>query len=127
MKTFPEVEDWCAGAIMEFGDSSVPVCQIFCRWREDVSAIHDEDLACGVLDGEVVLLLGPAFPQIPLRMMLGEPLLGGDGHLEAFGAELVSPGVWALAPSLNVRGLIHAFVVFYGVPDPAPWERRILV
>lgn len=38
-----------------------------------------------------------------------------------------APGIWCLSPSLNVPGLVHAFVVLYGVPDPAPFDKRILV
>jgi hypothetical protein len=36
--------------------------------------------------------------------------------------ERIVPGVWALNPSLNIPGVIHVFVLLYGVPNPAPWE-----
>jgi hypothetical protein len=131
VKTFGEVATWCAGASEEFDDPSVPVCQLFFRWQEDLATYGGDELACGILDGEFVLVLGPGFPSLPMPVKAGQPQIRREPavELEAYGAELVSPGVWSLAPSLNAEGLIHAFVVLYGVPDPAPWgmERRIIL
>ena len=28
---------------------------------------------------------------------------------------------------MNLPGLFHAFVAIYDVPDPAPWERRVVL
>lgn len=127
MRSCEQLEAWCAGAAAQFGDPSAPVCQIFARWKDYPVPRCDDDIACGIQDGEFVIFLGPEFPRIAPRVILGEPLIRRDGGLEAFGAELVAPGVWALDPSLNIEGVIHAFVVLCGVPDPAPWERRILL
>ena len=127
MKTFAEVSAWCAGALEQFGDPSIPICQLFVRWRDDLKAIDGQELTCGWLDGELVLLLGPEFRPLPMLVETGSYQVGEDGELTAYGAELVTAGVWAIKPSLNVEGAIHAFVVLYGVPDPAPWERRIVL
>jgi len=126
MKTFAEVEDWVAGAYRLYGDPSVPVCQLFFRWVDDLTAVG-EDLVAGLVDGELVLLLGPEFPPFPMRVANGRLQMNERGELVAYGAAKIIPGVWALKPSLNAPGLIHGFVVLHGVPDPAPWESVIVV
>lgn len=98
-----------------------------CKQSGAVVSGRREDLAFGWLDGELVLRLGPDFPIFPLRVELGQLQIGEDGELKNFGAMQVTPGVWWLTPSLNAEGVIHAFLVLYGVQDPAPWERRILL
>jgi hypothetical protein len=127
VKTFTEVSEWCAGAAAQFGDPSVPVCQLFIRWRDHLTEIGGEDLVCGWVDGELVIFLGPEFQPLPMAIETGGYQLDDDGQLIAYGTELVTPGVWAISPSLNVEGAIHAFIVLYGIPDPAPWERRIVL
>lgn len=126
MKTFADVAQWCADAAEDLGDPSIVVCQLFFRWQDDLHAYRGSELACGMLDGELVLLLRPEVS--PLQVSIEDaPKVDGDGALLAFGAEQITRDVWALTPSLNAPGLIHAFVVLYGVPDPAPWERRIVL
>jgi hypothetical protein len=127
VKTAAQVSAWCANAAREFGDPSLPICQLFFRWKEIPAVpLGEDELVCGVAGGVTVLLLGPEFAPFPIpieeRMRLDE-----EGCLQAFGADRIAPGVWALQPSLNAEGAIHAFVVMHGVPDPAPWERRIVV
>lgn len=129
MKKFSDVVAWCVGAAEQYADPAEPVCQLFFRWQEDVltpDSIGGEDLVCGWHDGKLVLMMGPSFPPLPVDVASGGLQLAENGALEAFGASLVTAGVWELVPSLNAPGLLHAFVVLYGVPDPAPWERRIL-
>lgn len=133
MKTFDQVAAWLRGASEEFGDPSAPVGQLFARWQEDLLEIDRRpgaDVVCGIGDanlqhGEVALILGPGFA-LPLPLAT-EPQLNSAGELCAFGASSIAPGLWALTPSLNAEGLIHVFVVLYGVPVPAPWERRIVL
>lgn len=128
MKTADQVSRWCGGAAEQFGDPSVPVCQLFLRWQEVLSVPRGDDaLVCGMLDGELVLLLGPEFRPFPIPLLVGDMQLDDAGDLEAFGADRIAPGVWALTPSLNAEGAIHAFIVLYDVPEPAPFERRILL
>lgn len=129
MNTFTQVQAWCAGAQEQFGDPSIPVCQLFVRWHEDVLSSSSEDLVVGWLDGEIVLILGlgPDIPFVPIRVQMGQAAFGEHGELVAFGVERIAPGLWSMTPSLNLEGGIHAFVVLYGVPDPAPWERRIVL
>jgi hypothetical protein len=128
VNTFAEVKAWHDGAAAQFGDASVPVCQCFFQWHTGLETVYDggEDLVCGVLAGDVVLVLGPTFPTLPLPLRMGEPEIV-DGELVAFGVDRVAAGVWQVTPSLNYEGLIHAFVVLVDVPDPAPWERRIVI
>lgn len=133
MRTFSEVLAWCDGAAEAYGDPAAPVCQLFVRWCDDLEryvarleGAADGELACGLAGGRPTLVLGPAFHLLPLPIQKGAPELEG-GDLVMFGAKLITRGVWALAPSLNVPGLIHGFVILYDVPEPAPWERRIVL
>ena len=131
MKTNSEVMEWCAGAEHEFGDPSAPVCQIFVRYVSDPKAYTGDEIVCWMEGGELVLSLArypnhmPRLP-LPLDIVTGKPEIADD-ELVAFGAEMVSLGVWALNPSLHLPGVIHAFVVLYNVPNPVPWERLIVL
>lgn len=131
MRKFAEVAEWCAGAVEAFGDPSAPVGQLFLRWQNDLASFQGDELACGMVEGELVLLLGPGFPPLPIPVQTGEPLIERvplqQDELMAYGAEQITFDVWAINPSLNVVGLIHAFMVLHGVPSPAPWERRIVL
>lgn len=120
MKTISKVNAWRDGATKRFGDPAVPVCQLFVTCRR----AYADQLYCS-LDGdasrEVTLWLGPHHP---LKVAIaGTKPRYVNGAVEAFGAEKIVPGVWSLHPSFNVPGLIHAFVVLYDVPEPAPWHR----
>lgn len=128
MRTFAEVEEWCHGAADAYGDPSVPVCQLFFRWSTNLQrlVLGDDTLACGLSEGNVALVLGPNMPALPLPVRLGEPEVT-DEEVITYGAVRVVEGVWAITPSLNLVGFIHGFVVVYGVPDPAPWERIIVL
>lgn len=126
MKTVDQLMDWCAGALEQFGDPCEPVCQMFFRWQTPGTWQRSSELSCGVVDGKPTLWLGP-IGALPLEISSDGHTLHADGTLASFGAEQISAGVWALFPSLNVRDLVHGFVVLYGVPDPAPWERLIVV
>lgn len=127
MKTRAAVMEWCAGAIEELGDPSLPVCQLFFRWENNLATYAGDDIVCGIDDGGVVLVIGGDFPRFPVPLELGPARLGPGGEIAAFGAQRITDGVWAMFPSLNAVGLIHGFCVLYGVPDPAPWERRIVI
>lgn len=129
MKTFTEVAEWCLGAVDAFGDSSVPVCQLFFRWQDNLQrfTVGDDTLVCGISEGAFALVFGGlSMPAFPLSVREGEPEVT-DEEVITYGAVRVVDGVWAITPSLNVVGFIHGFVVVYDVPDPAPWERRIIL
>lgn len=125
MKTLTEIQEWCAGAEEEFGDPAEPICQIFARYVSDLSHYHGDEIVCGMEKDELVLWL-PQLP-VPFSILTGKPDISRDGELMAFGAEMISSGVWALTPSLNMPGVIHAFVVLYNVPTPVPWEQLIVL
>jgi hypothetical protein len=127
MKTINEVARWVDCAVEEFGDPSEPICQIFARWMEPLESYDGEDVAAGVMDGTVYLRLGPA-AMLPISIVPNgeEPGLDNEGRCH-YGMERISVGLYALKPSLNVFGLIHAFVTLYDVPARVPWENRIVV
>lgn len=126
MKKVDELMDWCAGALQEFGDPSAVICQMFFEWRSDASRLRGGQLCCAVVAGKPTLWLGP-IGALSIEISNGNHMLNPDGSIAAFGAEQISAGVWSLFPSLNVPGVVHGFVVLHGVPNPAPWERLILV
>jgi hypothetical protein len=129
MNKLADVAEWCDGATEEYGDASVPVCQLFFRWAE-ASERATEYLACWLgpkrADGLNTLLLLLPNEVISLPINHGGMLLSKEG-VEAYGVQKIAPGIWSLSPSLNVEYTIHAFVVLHGVPDPAPWERLVLL
>lgn len=63
---------------------------------------------------------------LPIRVSIEDCILEG-GILKAFHVRPISRGVWVLAPSLNVPGAMHVFLVLTNVPAPAPWQRLILM
>jgi hypothetical protein len=128
LKTLTEVEQWCLGAAEEFGDPAIPVCQLLCRWEHNPAADGGQrsDLACGMYRGRFCLTLNRIAPCF-LTVVDGPPAFDAVGDLRAFGAEQFAPGLWSLTPSLYLPGVLHAFVVLYDVPNPAPWERTLVI
>lgn len=128
MTSCAEVERWIVGAAQKYGDPSKPVCQLFFRWQDlQRGDLLGPDLACGFVDGQVMLLCGPDIPPLPVTIVHGAPQVTARRQLLAYGATRIAPGVWSVAPSLNVAGVIHGFVVLYDVPDPAPWTRMVVL
>jgi hypothetical protein len=102
----------------ELGDPAASVGLLFVRWElGSMMSAHWER-------GLLVLRPGDG-SEVKLQVSLEAPVVTWDG-LEAFHVRRICDGVWALAPSLNIPGELHAFVVLHGVPDPAPWERLVL-
>jgi hypothetical protein len=124
MKTVDELLAWLTGGRLSLGDPSAACAQAFFRWQDPLG-VGDADLVCCLVEGQLMLVAGAA-AQLPVPIATGEPQIGDEG-VEAFGALRICPGVWALAPSLNVPGVMHYFVVLYDVPEPPPWERRIVL
>lgn len=117
MKTHAEVGAWIRGAAGEFGDPSIPVCQLFFQYV-DILTGQPRQLTGYFSDGVLFLeICGAAFP---IRVV-GEHATVEDVGCEYRGTRVI-PGVWSLTPSLNIEGFVHGFVVLYDVPDPAPWE-----
>jgi hypothetical protein len=131
MTTFTEVEEWIRGAADVYGDPSNAVCQVFLRWRDVLPATLGSDLLVYAVTGQpdlLMLVLSDQMPPLPLPVRNGPPEIIDGDQLITYGAHRITDGVWAIDPSLNVEGVIHAFVVLHGVPEPAPWDRpRFLV
>jgi hypothetical protein len=126
---YEELNGFLAAVYEDTGDPSAAVCQMFVQYRTampaaegDVSARYDQATKAVLLtfiheDGvrqEIPLAVSPDGPEV-------------DQVTTTFHIRKVCRGVWALAPSLNVPGQLHAYVVLHGVPEPAPWERLILM
>jgi len=95
----PTTEDLCF--VAKEGDGRNPG-----GWMLYVRAFIEDELA--------------AF-SVPVKSNMYE--LRPDGSMEIFGLRQLGPGTWRVAPSVNIPGQIHAFVILCGVPDPAPWEK----
>src|ERR1022692_2618633 len=130
MKTFAEVAEWCEGAEASFGDPALPVAQVFLRYVTDVDAYWGEDLVCGMPAQKrtvsiLRLRLWPTQSADTSETAVDVPI-SRDGpelrenELVGFAIQRIAPGLWCLSPSLNMPGLIHAFVTLYDVPNPAP-------
>jgi hypothetical protein len=109
------------------GDPAEIVCQVFVPWRPD--ATQPRDVRPEYIWTHRALILDFTHAGVVLPLDIAgdlEPAIA-DGKIEAYGLRKVCPGVWALAPSLLIEGIVHCYLVFHGVPDPAPWESRIIV
>lgn len=56
----------------------------------------------------------------PVRV--GDPVVEECGVMMAWGLRRLGPGTWAVAPSIDAPGVVHAYVVLCEVPEPAPFE-----
>lgn len=127
MKTLVDLQEWAVAVADAFGDPSAKTCQIFARFvREDDRMQGGEVLASWEPNGQMLLWLG-GDGMLPLPIADDGPSIDDYGVIAAYGLENIDNGLWALVPSLNVPGVIHAFVTIYDVPHPAPWESRIVV
>lgn len=130
MRTQAELLEWCGGAEREFGDPAAVIGQIFVRYQPtayprtgDITAVYNHRLSRLSID-----LFGAENgldSVFPVALHVDGPEFTDDS-LVAFGVSEIAPGLWSLTPSLNVPELLHVFVVLYAVPEPAPWESRIL-
>jgi hypothetical protein len=108
-------------------DPAEIVCQILAPWRPDAGPRADVWADYDARERELSLLFTHAGECLPLPISEDlEPVIVG-GTIKAYGLRKACAGVWALAPSLLVPGLVHCYIVFHGVPEPAPWERLILL
>lgn len=108
---------WCAGAEEEFGDPSIPVCQLFLKWADPLILHRGIELAAGMIEGDLFLQLdanlGPL--QIPL---------------DRYEFKRATKGVYAMTPSLNIPGILHGYVVLIDVPEQGalpPWESLVIL
>jgi hypothetical protein len=118
----PELDCFLALAKRDRGDPSQPVfvlsvnCSKFPEPTDVTARFHG---------GNLLIEVGADCP-LPIPVDLDGPIVI-DGKLAAFHIRKMGHGAWALSPSLNMPGILHAFVVLHGAPDPAPWERTIFL
>ena len=131
MKTTQELRQWLISAGEEFGDPSAALCQLYLRWREGGFAWDDDDLSfcASPHNRDAIALHLSKTSEMPFLVPISPERAGFDKqeHLVVFGLEKIAPTLWQLVPSLNLPGIVHAFVTLYDVPDPAPWERLVVL
>lgn len=125
MKTSEELFEWCSGAEQTFGDPAVPIGLVFLRYVPTVSGYDGADLVA-TSDGDALVVRFA--PEVIVRLNVSEAgPEGDDEQLRVFGLSQIAPGLWSLCPSLHLPGFLHAWVVLYDVPVPAPWGKRIVL
>lgn len=124
MKTIAELKQAREWARATFGDPARAVFHLFFRWHDGNGAEYSgPDLIASMWNGRFTLWPSTQFP-------LSMPLVAGPARIadsntmamEAWGSERLGPGVWAISPSLNQPGALHAYIVLTDVPEPPPWS-----
>lgn len=124
MRTLAEFEAWREEATRILGDPAATCGVAFFRY---VRCRPDPvDLVFSDEGGD--LLLHFAAGSLPLRIAISRdgPQITPLAVVE-FGVDRIAPGLWVLNPSLNIPGVLHAFIALYEVPIPAPWEGGLIV
>jgi hypothetical protein len=121
MTTVDELQRWCEGSELQFGSASAAICQLYFRWVDSLLDNRGTELVCGMLNREVHLHFADWTSPLPF------PLLTDTVKLDAYCAHRVTKGIYSVMPSLNMPDILHAFITLYDVPEPAPWERRIVI
>jgi hypothetical protein len=120
-----ELAEFLLAVAAETGDPSAAVCLLLVDWK-NVSMDQLLTARWDERDRVLVLHLGVSGEGLPIEVSANGPEVI-DGQLVKFGVRKTVRGTWALEPSLHVPRAIHGFVVMSGVPDPAPWERLIVL
>lgn len=122
-----ELADFLDAVEEDRGDAAAAVCLILARWHEG-PCITTEITA--KWDGSAVQLrIQPTRGEpVSIELKISDEGLVIEGEtLQAFGARKFTGGAWALEPSLNLPGALHAFIILTSVPDPPPWRQRIVL
>jgi hypothetical protein len=117
------------------GDPAAGTCLMFVPWMPAVLTENNKpvDYVAAWDAGTGVMLLdfvdGQQRRALPLEISMEPPLLRRvlEGAMVRYQARKICNGIWALNPSLNIPEMMHGYVVLHGVPDPAPWEKRIVL
>lgn len=125
MKLLTEIEEWQIGAAERFGDPAAVTTQIFARFVPRIDRPYADAIA--TFDKDTLFLSFEAGTVFPIEVDPDGMFVDPNGVLRTFGIEKICPGVWTLRPSLNIPGVIHAFICIYDVAAIAPWENRIIV
>jgi hypothetical protein len=121
-----ELDEWVDAVASAAGDPAAAVSQLFVRYTER-AAEPGEVTALWKQESEVLMVELEPGTVFPVQIDVDGPAIDGFGLLCAFKPKRICAGVWALTPSFNVEGVLHAFLVIHGVPDPAPWERLVIL
>jgi hypothetical protein len=123
MKTFAEVKQAREWARRQFGDPAAAVLHLFFRWHDGNGMEYTgEDLIASMWGGRFTLWVARQYP-VSLPVVVGPEKIRNPQtmEMEAWGTSRLGPGVWALSPSLNQPGAVHAYIVLTDVPEPPPW------
>ncbi len=129
----PELMQFLEEVQARLGDPSRATCLVFVEYGEVTGAgpvpalLASYDVPAGSLTVTALDEMAMPTMEIPVPLAGGDDPAIQDGQLAAFGIRKVALGLWTLNPSLNIPGAFHGYVVVHGVPDPAPWERTILL
>jgi len=125
VRTIAELQAWRDEATRILGDPAETCGCAFFRYVR-AGQLFDPDLVFSDEGNDLLLRFELRSP--PLRIAIsreGPKMLAGA--LVEFGVDRIAPGLWMLNPSLNIPGVLHAFIALYDVPHPAPWEGGLIV
>ena len=127
--TMKELYAFTGASFQERGDPCAQVCQMLVPWNYMNVAEGNSYFAEWKKPEEQLLLMllgtddSQMFPLL-LPVTEGEPEFDPDGGVARFRLSQIAPSVWVLEPSLRIPQFLHAFVVLYAVPEPAPWQEK---
>ena len=116
-----------------FGEepAELPILHLTPTWSDLIMVDPTEDDICCVTrhqSGQLVCMVR-AFVQdemVPFTIPVSHRSTfetHPDGSMKCYAMRQIGPHTWKIDPSVNIPGLIHAFVVLCNVPEPPPWGK----
>jgi len=128
MKTIDQVTEWRYAVAERFGDPAARTGHLFARLVPRPPDVPNYDDVIAFYEDDTLLISIERGAFGPVDVSTDGPQFDEEtGAITALGLVKISDGLWALEPSLNLPGVIHAFVTIYDVPAVAPWENKIIV
>jgi hypothetical protein len=121
-----ELGSFLAAARTFTGDAAGGVVLVAMEFGDDLRLGLQSGLRADYDVPEGILVLRFGQREVLLPVQAGDPVMLPSGGVGIFGLRRLTRDTWALDPSLEIPGELHAFVVLVGVPSPAPWERLIV-
>jgi hypothetical protein len=114
-------------------DYGQAIHQNFPLWQPNFACVatSDADACFAVEDGPgrwslILALVRGDRRRFQIQIPIGPKPMETDEGMACWGVAKLAPSVWAVQPSILAEGY-HGFVILRGVPDPAPWEPRIIL
>jgi hypothetical protein len=123
VRTINELKQARQWATQKFGNPCAAIFHLFFRWHDGNGMEYEgADLIASMWGGRFTLWPAKRWP-LSMPVVVGPAKIADPESMamEAWGTERLGPGVWAITPSLNQPGALHAYIVLLDVPEPPPW------